>query len=165
MPHIPLRVAILEADTPVPRANERYRGYLGVFKHLFERAAHPVPLESVVRLTGHDIVHNPASAYPSLDDIDAILISGSKHNSFDNDEWINTLVEYVRRALAHDRVRVIGVCFGHQIVARAMGVLVGRSDEGWEVSVTETRLTATGRELFGGRETLVSWLSSRSRGS
>ncbi|KAK4109120.1 class I glutamine amidotransferase-like protein [Canariomyces notabilis] len=150
----PLRLAILEADTPVPAANARYKGYFGVFKHLFERAVSPTTLDSIVTLTGHDVVHNPSSAYPSLDSIDAILITGSKHDAFADDEWILTLVEYVRKALVHPRVRVVGVCFGHQIVSRALGALVARSDKGWEVSVTETRLTEKGKELFGGRETL-----------
>ncbi|KAL2132653.1 hypothetical protein VTI74DRAFT_3558 [Chaetomium olivicolor] len=149
-----LRLAILEADTPVPRANARYNGYFGVFRHLLSRAVAPSPLESVLTLSGHDVVHNPSTAYPSLDSVDAVLISGSKYNAFDDDEWIVTLVEYVRKALLDGRVRVIGVCFGHQIVARAMGALVKRSDRGWEVSVVETRLTEKGREVFGGRETL-----------
>ncbi|GAB1319289.1 Class I glutamine amidotransferase, putative [Madurella fahalii] len=150
----PLRLAILEADTPVPGADARYKGYFGVFKHLFERAVSPAPLEATVILTGHDVVHNPSTAYPSLDSVDAILITGSKYNAFDDDEWILTLVEYVRKALIHDRVRVVGVCFGHQIVSRTLGALVARSNAGWEVSVTETRLTEKGKELFGGRETL-----------
>src|SRR5690348_15335954 len=107
----PLRLAILEADTPVPAANARYNGYFGVFSHLLARAVAPAPLESALALTGHDVVHNPSSAYPSLDDVDAILITGSKHNAFDDDDWITTLVEFVRKALLHDRVRVVGVCF------------------------------------------------------
>ena len=153
----PLRLAILEADTPVPAAHARYHGYFGVFSHLLARAVAPAPLTSVLDLTGHDVVANPSpSAYPALDAIDAILITGSKHNAFDDDPWIIALVEYVHRVLAHGRVRVVGVCFGHQIVARALGVAVGRCDAGWEVSVTETRLTEKGREVFGGRETVVS---------
>lgn len=151
----PLRLAVLEADTPVPQANAHYGGYLGVFRHLFERAVAPAPLDSVLTLSGHDVVRHPNSAYPPLDEVDALLVTGSKHNAFDDDPWITVLVEYVRKALLHDRVRVVGVCFGHQIVARAMGAPVGRGDRGWEVSVMETRLTEKGRELFG-RETLVS---------
>ncbi|KAL2140175.1 hypothetical protein VTI28DRAFT_4191 [Corynascus sepedonium] len=155
---MPLRLAILEADTPVPAANERYKGYFGVFRHLFARAVAPASLDSVLTLSGHDVVHKPDSAYPDLDDIDAILVTGSKHNAFDDDAWILTLVEYVRKVLTHrcgDRtIKVIGVCFGHQIVARALGALVGRSDQGWEVSVVETTLTEKGREMFPGRETL-----------
>ena len=40
---------------------------------------------------------------PSLDDVDAILISGSRHNSFDNDPWILKLVDYTEAALATNR--------------------------------------------------------------
>ena len=55
----------------------------------------------------------------------------------------------MQQLLAQDRVRIIGVCFGHQIVGRAMGVKVGRSNRGWEASVCEVDLTARGKELFG----------------
>lgn len=41
------------------------------------------------------------------------------------------------------------MCFGHQIVGRALDARVDRSDAGWEVSVTPMRLTAKGREIFG----------------
>ncbi|KAH6634979.1 class I glutamine amidotransferase-like protein [Chaetomium sp. MPI-SDFR-AT-0129] len=147
---MPLRLAILEADTPVPASNARYGGYLGVFRHLLTRAVSPIPLDSVVTLTGHDVVSgDPATVYPDLNNIDAVLVSGSKHNAFGDDAWILGLVEFVGRALADGRVRVVGVCFGHQIVARAMGLTVGRSEGGWEVSVTETGLTERGREVFG----------------
>lgn len=151
----PIRLAILEADTPVPQANEKYKGYLGIFTHLFRRAVDPEPLESILTITGHDIVAFPSTAYPDLDSIDAVLITGSKYNSFDNDDWILSLVEFTRKALIHPRVKVIGVCFGHQIVARAMGCLVQRSDKGWEVSVTETTLTDKGKQIFGNHQSLV----------
>ena len=105
----PIRLAVLEADTPVPKADAKYSGYLGVFSHLLARAAAPEPLSSVLTVTGHDVVKSPDTAYPDLDSIDAILVTGSKHNAFDNDDWILKLVEYVRKALVHPKVRVIGV--------------------------------------------------------
>lgn len=49
-------------------------------------------------------------------------------------------------------MRLIGVCFGHQIIGRALDQKVGRSDRGWEVSVTPMQLTEKGRELFGVQE-------------
>ena len=52
--------------------------------------------------------------------------------------------------LAQSRVRVIGVCYGHQIVGRALGAKVARSEGGaWEVSVSQVNLTEKGKELFG----------------
>lgn len=52
--------------------------------------------------------------------------------------------------LAQSRVKVIGVCYGHQIVGRALGAKVARSEGGaWEVSVSQVNLTEKGKELFG----------------
>lgn len=159
----PLRLAILEADVPLPGVDARYKGYHGVFKDLFSRAAAPEALDRIATLSRHDVVNDYETAYPPLDDVDGILITGSKHSAFEDDPWIVALVDYVRAALAHPRgVRVVGVCFGHQIVSRAMGVPVCRSAAGWEVSVIETRLTDAGRRVFGvqGRDALVCFVDS-----
>lgn len=151
----PLRLAILEADTPVPNANAKYNGYRGVFTDLFRRAVSPETLESQVAITAYDVINHP-DAYPDLNSIDAVLISGSKHSAYLDDEWIVKLVGFTRKALATGgRVKVVGVCFGHQIVARALGVKVDRNVKGWELSVTEIRLSEKGREIFGS-DTLVS---------
>jgi GMP synthase-like glutamine amidotransferase len=56
--------------------------------------------------------------------------------------------------LKQRRVRLIGVCFGHQIIGRTMGVKVDRSDKGWETSVVAVDLTKRGQEIFG-RSSLV----------
>ncbi|QSZ28762.1 hypothetical protein DSL72_003267 [Monilinia vaccinii-corymbosi] len=150
MPPLPLRIAILECDTPAPKTREKYGGYGGVFTSLLHRAASsltpPLP-ESSLQISKYDVV--TAQEYPSLSSIDAVLISGSRHTSFDSDPWILKLVEFVKSVLAQDRVKIVAVCFGHQIVGRALGVQVGRSDKGWEVSLMPAELTEKGKELFG----------------
>jgi GMP synthase-like glutamine amidotransferase len=65
------------------------------------------------------------------------------------------LVEFTDKVLKQDRIRIIGVCFGHQILGRALGVKVGRSDDGWEISVLPVELSAKGKEIFQ-QDTLVS---------
>jgi GMP synthase-like glutamine amidotransferase len=65
------------------------------------------------------------------------------------------LVEFTEKVLKQDRIRIIGVCFGHQILGRALGVKVGRSDDGWEISVLPVELSAKGKEIFQ-QDTLVS---------
>ena len=83
-------------------------------------------------------------------------------NAFDNDPWILHLVDFVKEVLAQDRVKIVGVCYGHQIVGRALGAKVARSESGaWEVSVCQVIQTEKGKELFGGKDVLVSrveWL-------
>ncbi len=76
------------------------------------------------------------------------------YSSFEDVPWINKLVDFTAQVLADDRVRLIGVCFGHQIIGRALGIKVGPNEAGWEVSVSDVNLTEKGKELFG-RETLV----------
>ena len=163
----PIRLAILEADTPVPGVQTRYGGYAGVFTTLLHAAcatlSPPQAPASLLSITRHHIVPDlPSShdlspaetSFPKLEDIDAVLISGSKHTAFDDDEWIRELTEFTRRALAGG-VRVVGVCFGHQIVGRAEGCVCRKGMGGWEIAVTECGLTERGREVFG-LETMVS---------
>ncbi|KAK5625386.1 hypothetical protein RRF57_001102 [Xylaria bambusicola] len=148
----PIRLAILEADTPVPGIKAKYQSYGGVFTYLFKRACaslpHPIPLDSCLTLSAHDIVNDP-TAYPDPETIDAILITGAKYNAFDSDEWIARLVQYTKRCLEGGRIRVIGICFGHQIIGRALGAELGRNTRGWEVSVVEHELTEEGKKVFG----------------
>ena len=87
------------------------------------------------------------------------------YNSFDDTPWILELVEFVKKVLAQSRIRIIGVCFGHQIVGRAMGKKVGRSDAGWEVSVSQVELTSKGKDLFGKNKLVFGFLFSIPVGS
>ena len=76
----------------------------------------------------------------------------AEFNSFDSDPWILKLVEFTKKVLQQNRVRLIGVCFGHQIIGRAMDVKVDRSDKGWEIAVVPMQLTEKGKQLFGVQE-------------
>ena len=63
------------------------------------------------------------------------------------------MVDFVKKILFEQkRVRLVGVCFGHQIIGRALGQKVGRSEGGWEISVTPMQLTEKGKEVFGVEE-------------
>ncbi|KAK7538189.1 class I glutamine amidotransferase-like protein [Phyllosticta citribraziliensis] len=148
----PFRIAVLEADTPLPDVVEQFGRYGDIFERLLKTAADAMGQPDVIsardlQVSKWDVVDNEDS-YPDLDDVDAVLISGSKHNSFDDKPWILKLVDFTERVLAQDRVRLIGVCFGHQIIGRAMGVKVGRSDKGWELAVLPFALTDKGKEIF-----------------
>lgn len=166
MPRPPLRIGILECDTPLPNTQSQYQSYGGVFESLLRcgatRLPHPSPLEpfdTTVAITKY-AVEQDLTDYPSLSDVDAILITGSRHDSFADNDWTNKLVEFTAEVLKQDRVRLIGVCFGHQIIGRAMGVKVGRNEAGWEAAVTEVGLTERGKEVLGIKgDTLVSLVS------
>jgi len=63
---------------------------------------------------------------------DAWLISGSRFSSFEDLPWIHRLLALVRDIVASGRP-LVGICFGHQIIARAMGGTVERFAGGWAV--------------------------------
>jgi len=75
----PLRIAMLECDAPLPRTREKFNGYGEVFEFLLRSGARSLgrpDLETGFKITKHPVEQDP-EAYPNLEDIDAILITGS----------------------------------------------------------------------------------------
>jgi GMP synthase (glutamine-hydrolysing) len=76
-------------------------------------------------------------AFPaSVDACEGWLITGSRHGVYEDHPWIPPLEAFIRAAFAA-RVPVVGICFGHQIVAQAMGGRVERHADGWAVGPTD----------------------------
>jgi hypothetical protein len=75
----PVRLAILECDTPLPNTKAKYGGYGGVFEKLLNSGARALgrpDSEVGLQISKYDVVSDLEN-YPKLDDIDAILITGS----------------------------------------------------------------------------------------
>ncbi|KAI4205759.1 MAG: hypothetical protein LQ350_000256 [Teloschistes chrysophthalmus] len=155
IPHPPLRIAILECDTALPQTLLKYKRYGAISSALLESGAEAAGLrKGDVEIGIWDVV-NEVGVFPKMEDVDGVFLTGSKFDSFADIPWTNKLVDYVKEILAQDRVRLVGVCFGHQIIGRAMGARVGRNDsQGWEVSVTDVDLTAEGKKFFDGKDVL-----------
>jgi GMP synthase-like glutamine amidotransferase len=72
----------------------------------------------------------------SVMECDGWLITGSRHGAYEDHPWIPPLEQFIRDAYwAH--VPLVGICFGHQIVAQAMGGKVEPYPEGWAVGATD----------------------------
>ncbi|SFO83438.1 type 1 glutamine amidotransferase [Tranquillimonas alkanivorans] len=108
------------------RAPDDLRDTLGDYPSMFERL-----------LDGHGLTF---TTWPVLDnvfppDIDAAegwLITGSKHGAYEDHAWIPPLEDFIRQAHAARRP-MVGVCFGHQIIAQALGGKVEKFPGGWAV--------------------------------
>jgi GMP synthase-like glutamine amidotransferase len=72
----------------------------------------------------------------SVHECDGWLITGSRFGAYEPHDWIPPLEDFIRRAYA-EHVPVVGICFGHQIIAQAMGGKVEKYAGGWSVGPTE----------------------------
>ena len=70
--------------------------------------------------------------------------------------WINRLVDFTAGlATSHPALKLIGICYGHQIIARAYGATVEKNAKGWELGVRTVQLTDVGKRLLLGGDTVV----------
>lgn len=79
-------------------------------------------------------------AYPDAAAFDGYIITGSAAGVYDDLPWIPELKAWARAA-AGDRP-MVGVCFGHQLMAEAFGGRVEKSDRGWGVGLHTYDLNA-----------------------
>jgi GMP synthase-like glutamine amidotransferase len=78
--------------------------------------------------------------YPAnIGDCDGYVISGSRHSANDDLPWIAPLKQFVRRAY-RARTPIVGICFGHQIAAAALGGRVVKWPGGWGVGMQQWRI-------------------------
>ncbi len=77
-----------------------------------------------------------------VDAADGWLITGSKHGVYEDHAWIPPL-ETLIRAIHDADLPLVGVCFGHQIIAQAMGGKVEKFNGGWAVGRTTYNLDGT----------------------
>jgi len=74
-----------------------------------------------------------------IDRCDAYLITGSRHGVNDDLPWIPRLEHFIRDAHAAQK-KMIGICFGHQIIAKALGGKVIKSPNGWGVGMSTNKI-------------------------
>jgi GMP synthase-like glutamine amidotransferase len=117
-----MKLCILENDSLDPAVEHLYGGYGAMFERLLREAG----------ASGEfDIFNTVNGEYPeSFDPYDAVLLTGSRSDSFSQEPWVLTLKGRVEELLKTKK-KLVGICFGHQLIAICMGAKVGRAPQGW----------------------------------
>jgi len=145
-----MRIGILETDKLKPEIRQQYGSYADMFQQLF------LSIDTELEFNVYLVIDGQ---YPvSIDECDAYLITGSQFSAYDNDEWLQKLREYV--VLLHQqKKKLTGICFGHQLIAHALGGETKRSDKGWGVGNISSEIKVL-KQWMGNSEKSFSLLVS-----
>ena len=118
-----MKLCILENDLFDAELASRFGGFGDMFRRLFAQAgADNWTVETFNTVQGQ---------YPaSYDDFDAVLLTGSRADSFSQEPWVLALRQQVEQLLQAKK-KLLGVCFGHQLIALCLGARVERAPQGW----------------------------------
>ncbi|MGH8870404.1 MAG: type 1 glutamine amidotransferase [Acidimicrobiia bacterium] len=124
-----MRLGLLVCDHVRPE----FLGIAGDYDDMFRRlfAGHDVEIV-VYDAIGGELPGDPAEC-------DAWITTGSRYSVNDDEPWIRDLEVFVRNVAAAE-VPFVGICFGHQLIAKALGGSVIRSERGWGVGVKEVEV-------------------------
>jgi GMP synthase-like glutamine amidotransferase len=79
---------------------------------------------------------------PDITAFDGYIITGGKYSVFDQISWQNNLF-YFLQAIIEEQLPLIGICYGHQAIAKVMGGKVARSPKGYGVGLMPVNVIKT----------------------
>ncbi len=117
-----MRIGILQTGHSPDEVRDDLGDYGQMFTRLLDGHGYDFTIYSVV---DNEFPDGPEAA-------DGWLITGSKHGAYEDHDWIEPLEDLIR-AIRDANRPLVGVCFGHQIIAQALGGKVEKFDGGWAV--------------------------------
>ena len=123
-----MRIGVLMTGRARGTLAERFGEYARMFETFLGRADPEFAFEIV------PVVDGVLPAAP--DSCDGWIITGSRHGVYDDLPWIAPLKAFLRAARARG-APIVGVCFGHQILAEAFGGRAAKHEGGWRLGTHE----------------------------
>jgi GMP synthase (glutamine-hydrolysing) len=129
-----VKIGLLQCDHVAPENRSEFGDYSDFFSTLFHPYSPNIILE-IFDVQKDEYPHNP-------DQYTGFVCTGSSHSVWEDLPWINHLKQFVRD-LYHNGNKFIGICFGHQMIAEALGGKCEKSERGWGVGVKEVAIYKT----------------------
>jgi len=125
-----LKIGLLLCDDVDPDAQMKFGDYGNMFQTGLDPDYSSIDLVPIRCFDGEPMPERPGH-------FAGYVISGSKHGVYDNLPWIRNLLQFIRDCW-NSKTRVIGVCFGHQAIAHALGGRTEKSISGWGFGIQAT---------------------------
>ncbi|MCK5611848.1 type 1 glutamine amidotransferase, partial [Candidatus Pacearchaeota archaeon] len=124
----------------IARGWNSHQSELSLYPNLFRRLVELS--EAPLRIRTHNIIEE---GEPEIEGADrAVIIGGSPHCLDEDLPWMRTLKDFVRK-VAETKTKMMGVCFGHQVIVEALGGKVERCSVGGELGEVSIDLTELGK--------------------
>ena len=127
-----MKIAILETGLPPLSIRDRFQRYPDMFRNLLANAAPDLQTQDF---------NIDEDELPQVKSFDGFLITGSPAGVYERHKWLPGLFDFIREAAAAHKPQ-IGICFGHQAIAQALGGEVIKSPKGWGVGRHEYVIAA-----------------------
>lgn len=126
-----MKIGILAAGITPDELLDQYGSYAAMTQGLLERCGGDFD---------YKIYDVKDGLFPeSIEECDGWAITGSKYSVYDNQPWMLTLQQFIRD-VEQAEIPLVGICFGHQIIAEALGGQVVKYSGGWRLGLQSYRI-------------------------
>ena len=126
-----MKAAILQCDTVLAKFQSQFGDYPAMIEQMFDGVDLALLFDTYDCRQGE---------FPDdINEYDFYITTGSRASVYEDSAWIGQLIEFVRQ-LDKQQKKLIGICFGHQIIALARGGKVEKSDNGWGIGIAKNRI-------------------------
>ena len=140
-----MKIAILQCDSVLDELVEEFGDYPDMVRSMLQGLAGNLSFQ-VFDVTRQEYPDDP-------DAFDCYISTGSRAAAYAQTPWIERLIRFVR-LLDERRKKLVGICFGHQIIALACGGEVSKSEKGWGIGVSVNRIVCRPTWMCEPRERL-----------
>ncbi len=127
----PLNIGLLLCDDIDPSAQAQYGTYTQMFQDSIDPSGKSVCLIPIRCFEGE--------ALPQPAEYAGYIITGSRHGVYEDLPWIGVLQKFIRECWEQE-IKVVGICFGHQLIAHSLGGKAEKAEAGWGFGIQSAKI-------------------------